>query len=246
MQAFACILASGLVFGGSVLAAPQAKVEDCGWLVADGNVLKPQPDALLKPSDPAPLSKPPPGAKAAYCERDTMMSYVGDERVIKLGLPLVVRSGGHEGALELNPAVLFNYHRAGETYLPGKVDQTHAEDWISVWTPPKPANGGMESFVDQSSVEVTSDGRRAKWRMSRWISASYAKEHPAAITPVGITFILVISTFDCTRELMRDEQSTLFSADGSINPGTVNPTSWGKPAGATRAVFDFVCGWKPK
>src|SRR5579864_4633833 len=27
---------------------------------------------------PAPLSKPPPQAKAAYCERDTLMTYVGD------------------------------------------------------------------------------------------------------------------------------------------------------------------------
>jgi hypothetical protein len=53
-----------------------------------------------------------------------MMSYVGDERVIKLGLPLVIRSGGHEGVLELNLTVLFNWHRVGEQYLPGKVDET--------------------------------------------------------------------------------------------------------------------------
>ena len=80
-----------------------------------------QPDALLKPSDPAPLSQPPPQAKAAYCERDTMMTYVGDERVLKLGLPLVIRSGDREGVLEATPTVLFNYHPVGEQYLPGKV-----------------------------------------------------------------------------------------------------------------------------
>jgi hypothetical protein len=87
-QIFACFLASALFLGKSALAAPQAKVEDCGWLIRNGNALVSQPDALLKPSDPAPLSEPPPQAKAAYCERDTMMTYVGDERVIKLGLPL--------------------------------------------------------------------------------------------------------------------------------------------------------------
>jgi hypothetical protein len=120
-QAFACLLASALIFAKSALAAPQAKVENCGWLVPNGNALVTQPDALLKPSDPAALSTPPPQAKAAYCERDTMMSYVGDERVIKFGLPLVIRSGGDEGVLEANPTVLFNYHRVGEQYLPGKI-----------------------------------------------------------------------------------------------------------------------------
>jgi hypothetical protein len=119
-RVFACLLASAPIFGKSE-AAPQTKVEDCGWLVAKGDVLILKPDASLKPSDPAPLSKPPSEAKGAYCERDTMMTYLGDERVLKLGLPLVIRSGGREGVLELDPTVLFNYHRAGEEYLPGKV-----------------------------------------------------------------------------------------------------------------------------
>jgi hypothetical protein len=63
-------------------------------------------------------------APTSYCERDTMMTYVGGERVLKLGLPLVIRSGGREGVLEATPTVLFNYHRVGEQYLPGKVDET--------------------------------------------------------------------------------------------------------------------------
>ncbi|HET7929950.1 MAG TPA: hypothetical protein VFL63_00985 [Rhodanobacteraceae bacterium] len=101
-------------------AAPQAKIENCGWLVARKGMLVPQPDPTLKPSDRAPLSKPPPQAKAAYCERDTMMTYVGDQRVLELGLPLVIRSGGREGVLEVNPSVLFNFHRVGNHYLPGR------------------------------------------------------------------------------------------------------------------------------
>jgi hypothetical protein len=123
-QILACLLGTVLVLGKSAYAAPQAKVEDCGWLVPNGNALVPQPDALLKPSDPAPLSAPPLQAKAAYCVRDTMMTYVGDERILKLGLPLVIRSGGREGVLEVDPTVLFKYHRVGEQYLPGKVDET--------------------------------------------------------------------------------------------------------------------------
>lgn len=103
-----------------VIAAPQAKVEECGWLVQAEDGLFAQADETLKPSDPAPLPKPPPGARAAYCDRDTLMTYVGDERLLKLGLPLLIRSGDREGALELDPTVLFNYHRVGDRYLPGK------------------------------------------------------------------------------------------------------------------------------
>jgi len=39
---------------------------------------------------------------------------------VKLGLPLVIRSDGREGVLEADPTVLFNYHRVGDAYLPGK------------------------------------------------------------------------------------------------------------------------------
>jgi hypothetical protein len=117
------VIAVIMVLSKPGLAAPQAKVEDCGWLVQKGNVLVAQPDTSLKPSDPAALSKPPPQAKAAYCERDTIMTYVGDERVLKLGLPLVIRSGGREGVLEADPTVLFNFHRVGEEYLPGKSEK---------------------------------------------------------------------------------------------------------------------------
>jgi hypothetical protein len=243
-QVFAYLLPLTLIFGESALAAPQAKIEDCGWLVPSGNALVDQPDALLKPSDPAPLAKAkaPPLAKAAYCERDTMMSYVGDERVVKLGLPLAIRSGGREGVLELDPTVLFNYHRVGEQYLPGKlVDEMHTEEWVSVWTPPKPADGGMESSVDPKSVETTPNYRRAKWRMARWVSESYLKEHPLAAEPVGVSYIIVLSTFDCTKELMRDEQSTTYFANGTTKAGEAKPGPWGKTVGATRAVLDFVC-----
>ena len=122
----ACFLATALLLAKSTTAAPQSKMENCGWLVQNGNVLDPQPDALLKPSDPSPLAAPPPQAKAAYCERDTMMTYVGDERMLKLGLPLVIRSGSREGVLEVDPTLLFNYHGVGERYLPGKIDETQA------------------------------------------------------------------------------------------------------------------------
>jgi hypothetical protein len=240
-QIFAYLLPLTLIFGESALGAPQAKIEDCGWLVPSGNSLVDQPDALLKPSGPAPLAKAPPLAKAAYCERDTMMSYVGDERVIKLGLPLAIRSGGREGVLELDPSVLFNYHRVGEQYLPGKVDETQPEEWVSVWTPPKPAGGGMESSVDPKSVEATPNYRRAKWRMARWLSDSYLKEHPLAAKPVGVSYIITLSTFDCNKQLMRDEQSTTYLADGTTKAGGAESGPWGKTVGATRAVLDFVC-----
>jgi len=113
-----------LWFSAPAVAEPQAKSEQCGWLVAQGDELVPQPDKGLQPSDPKPLATPPESAKAAYCVRDTMTSYVGDERMIKLGLPLVIRSGDKEGVLEANPTVLFNYHKVGDKYLPGKAPQT--------------------------------------------------------------------------------------------------------------------------
>ncbi len=104
-------------------AAPQAKTENCGWLVLQGDELISQPDADLQPSDPKPLAAPPATAKAAYCARDTLMTYVGDERVLKLGLPLAIRSDDREGVLEAVPTVMFNYHKVGDKYLPGKADK---------------------------------------------------------------------------------------------------------------------------
>lgn len=109
-----------LSLSAPALSAPQAKTEICGWLVLQDNELIELADQELQPRDPKPLPIPPAQATAAYCERDTMMSYVGDERVVKLGLPLVIRSGGREGVLEADPTVLFNYHKVGEKYLPGK------------------------------------------------------------------------------------------------------------------------------
>ena len=50
-----------------------------------------------------------------------MMTYVGDERVLKLGLPLIIRSGGREGVLQADPTAIFNYHKVGDRYLPGRV-----------------------------------------------------------------------------------------------------------------------------
>ena len=99
-----------------------AKVENCGWLITNGNVLEADPDVSLKPSDAAPLPTPPPEAKAAYCDRDSLLTYVGDERMLKLGLPLIVRSGGREGVLEVNSSA-FSYHRVGDRYLPGKAEE---------------------------------------------------------------------------------------------------------------------------
>lgn len=119
------VLAAVLLwFSAPAFAEPQAKSEECGWLVLQEGTLVPQPDKGLQPSDPKPLTTPPESARAAYCVRDTMMTYVGDERVIKLGLPLVIRSGGQEGVLEANPTVLFNYHKVGDKYLPGKTPET--------------------------------------------------------------------------------------------------------------------------
>jgi hypothetical protein len=118
----AIILAIVVAAVAPVVAAPQAKIENCGWLVLEGDNLVAQPDADLQPSDPRPLAKPPASARAAYCARDTMMTYVGDERVLKLGLPLAIRNGDYEGLLEANPTVMFNYHKVGDKYLPGKAN----------------------------------------------------------------------------------------------------------------------------
>lgn len=99
---------------------------ECGWLVLSGNVLVARPEPSLKPVGSEPLPKPPVLARAAYCVRPTMMTYVGDERVLKLGLPLVIRSGSKEGVLEASPTVMFNYHKVGDRYFPGRArDQEH-------------------------------------------------------------------------------------------------------------------------
>jgi len=94
---------------------------ECGWLVLSGDSLVEQPEPSLQPLDPRPLPTPPALARAAYCVRSPMMTNVGDERVLKLGLPLIIRSGGREGVLEANPTVMFNYHKVENRYLPGRV-----------------------------------------------------------------------------------------------------------------------------
>jgi hypothetical protein len=122
-----------LALGNKAVAMPQAKVENCGWLIPKGDELVAQPDASLKPSAPVPLSKPPPEAKAAYCDRDTPMRYPGDNRMIKIGLPLIMRSGGTESVLEYSPSAppaFFKYHREGNRYLPGP-SPTNENHWGS-------------------------------------------------------------------------------------------------------------------
>jgi hypothetical protein len=119
----------------------------------------------------------------------------------------------------------------------------HAEEWMSVWTPPKSASGGMESFVDATSIKVSPDVRRAKWRMVRWVSEAFRDKSP--LLPNVVSYVIVVSTFDCSKELMRDEQTTMYLADGTNNAGAIKSGNWGKPAGATRAVFDFVCRATP-
>jgi hypothetical protein len=95
---------------------------NCGWLVISGEALVLQPDETLKPLNPAPIPTPPKTARGAYCVRETFITKVGDERLLQLGLPLVIRSGDTEGVLEANPTVLFNYHKDGDRYLPGKAE----------------------------------------------------------------------------------------------------------------------------
>ena len=103
---------------GSALAAPST--EDCGWLVQKGEQLVQQPDPTLKPLQPGPLPVPPDRTKAAYCKRDSIVTQIGDERVVEMGLPLVIRSGDREGVLECPPKIVFDYHPEGDHYLPGK------------------------------------------------------------------------------------------------------------------------------
>lgn len=135
------------------------------------------------------------------------------------------------------PRTVFKWMTLGLTFL---AFGARAEEWVSVWTPPEPAVGGMESLVDATSIEVTSDLRRAKWRMVPWLRKDFADK--VLIPSNVIKYIIVVSTFDCRKELMRDEQTTMYKGDGTNNAGAIGPSIWGKPAGATRAVFDFVCG----
>jgi len=99
---------------------PAPAEERCGWLVATDDGLRDQPDPMLKPGDPAPLPAPPGGTKAAYCERESISTRAGDQRLLQGGLPLVIRAGGHEGVMELPPTAVFDYHRDGEQYAPGR------------------------------------------------------------------------------------------------------------------------------
>lgn len=116
------LLLSVAFAAGPAWAKPQAQMEDCGWLVLQGSDLIEQPDAALKPSDPDTLAQPPANARAGYCVRDTLMTYVGDQRMLEHGLPLVIRSGKREGVLQADPTVIFKYHKVGDRYRPNEAD----------------------------------------------------------------------------------------------------------------------------
>ena len=111
------IAAAALIDASSRLGATTVE-EDCGWLVDVGGELHQQADPSLKPSNPAPLAKAPQMAKAAYCIREGMVIEAGDERLLAMGLPLVIRSGAREGVFEVWPRVQFNYHRSGDPRSP--------------------------------------------------------------------------------------------------------------------------------
>jgi hypothetical protein len=99
--------------------------EDCGWLIVSGDGLVPLSDPTLKPLDPKRIATPFEQARAAYCIRDTIMTGIGDERLVRMGFPLVIRSGEREGVLEDPPQVRFDYHREGDRYLPGEASDRH-------------------------------------------------------------------------------------------------------------------------
>jgi hypothetical protein len=84
-----------------------------------------QPDETLQPLNPAPLPTPPKTVRASYCIRDTMVAYVGDERLLKIEFPLVIRSGHRKGVLEADAAVVFDYRWVGDRYVPGKAPTGH-------------------------------------------------------------------------------------------------------------------------
>src|SRR5579859_1454299 len=84
----------------------------------------------------------------------------------------------------------------------------------------------MESLLDATSIEVTFGLRRAKWRMVPWLRKDLADKVP--IPSNVIKSVIVVSTFDCSKELMRDEQTPMYKGDGTNNAGAIGPSIWGK------------------
>lgn len=120
MRALSCGLAAAAGFAVSAHAASLKPThETCGWAVGDTELVL-QPDPALSPLAKALPAAAPPNAKAAYCIRDSIVTQVGDEQVLKrYGLPLLIREGDREAVLEYDPSILFDYHREGDRYLPG-------------------------------------------------------------------------------------------------------------------------------
>ena len=117
-----------------------------------------------------------------------------------------------------------------------------------VWTPPVEASGGMQTYVDASSIKIDTDMRRIYWRMVSWHRDAPSGTWPPKTGPEHkiVSYVIVGSTFDCIKQVKRDDETTMYYSDGTNNAGAiVGRSNWGKPAGATRAVFDFVCNAKP-
>jgi hypothetical protein len=106
----------------------------------------------------------------------------------------------------------------------------------------------MQTYVDASSIIVEREMRRVHWRMLSWHRDAPSGTWPPKTGPEHkiISYVIVSSTFDCNKQLHRDDETTMYYSDGTNNAGAIAGHSiWGEPAGGTRAVLDFVCKAAP-
>lgn len=80
-----------------------------------------KPDASIDPRRDGDLPKPPTGAVAVYCRRDSMVVEHPDFRVLReLHLPYIVEHAGQFGVLQYPPSVVLEYHTEGSRFVRGR------------------------------------------------------------------------------------------------------------------------------
>ena len=114
----------------------QPTTESCGWATPSAEGLSFQADPGLRPlKENYPLPTPPQRAVAAYCDRDSIVFGEHDYRVIRLGLPLIIREGGRVGVLSYPPQVSFDWEFEKGRYVRRDPSKPPKGEVITAQTP---------------------------------------------------------------------------------------------------------------
>lgn len=113
-----------------------------------------------------------------------------------------------------------------------------AENWVALREPPETGESAPAGVsVDSSSIEIDAAGiRRAKVKLDFLSRRTTEKFGPRVLD-----FVIWSISYDCGREMKRDDASEYHWVDGSVKTVVTDKTLWLPAHRAADPSFDFVC-----